>query len=133
MHKTKLYISEWTTYKWTHSARPRIGDASLEGHPLKVGSLSVGEGTVEDGEDVRHVVHADSWAFKDGAEEMRCINWVRLDDGEGNAMLRPAQRKHVSLDQSVWGVEPLSRSSEDTYFLLSHVMWSGSAFWNHTV
>lgn len=42
----------------THCARSGVGNASLESHPLEVGALPVGEGPVEDGQDVGHIVHA---------------------------------------------------------------------------
>lgn len=52
-----------------HGSWPWVRDAPLERHPLKVGSVSVGEGPVEDGEDVGHVVHAHRRAFKHRAGE----------------------------------------------------------------
>lgn len=70
MPQNKQWMNKWMT-EWAHSSRPWVRDASLEGHPLKVGSLSVREGPVEDGEDVGHVVHAHRRAFEHGAEGMR--------------------------------------------------------------
>ena len=53
----------------THSAGARVGHPPLEGHPLVVGSVSVGVGAKENPPDVGHVVHADGRAFKDVTAE----------------------------------------------------------------
>lgn len=40
----------------THRARSRVGDLPSVGHPLVIGTLLVGEGSVEDHADVGHGV-----------------------------------------------------------------------------
>lgn len=50
--------------KLPYSSRARVGHPPLEGHPLVVGSISVGIGTQENPPDVCHVVHTHCWAFK---------------------------------------------------------------------
>ena len=52
----------------TYSAGPRVGDLPGVGDPLVVGALLVGEGPVEDGQDVSHVVHAHGRAFEHRTE-----------------------------------------------------------------
>lgn len=59
----------------THRARPRVGDLPSVGHPLIVGTLLVGEGSVEDHTYVSHGVDTHCWAFEDRAEKW----WKQLD------------------------------------------------------
>lgn len=55
----------------THSARSGVGHPPLEGHPLVVGSVSVGVGSQEDPADVCHVVHTHRRTLKDVAAKGR--------------------------------------------------------------
>lgn len=48
----------------THRAGSRVGDLPSVGHPLVIGTLLVGEGSVEDHADVGHGVDTNCWAFK---------------------------------------------------------------------
>ncbi len=44
----------------THSSRSWVWDPALESHPLEAGSFPVCKRSVEDRQDVGHVVHTDS-------------------------------------------------------------------------
>ena len=54
-----------------YRARSRVGDLPVVGHPLVVGSLLVGEGSVEDHADVSHGVDADRRALEHRAGQRR--------------------------------------------------------------
>lgn len=52
----------------TYSPRAGVRNASLKCRPLEIGSFSVSKGSVEDREDVGHVVDTDGRAFEHRAE-----------------------------------------------------------------
>lgn len=137
MHWNSQCLNEWMAKKQTHSSGPRIRDTPLEGHPLKVGPLPVSERPVEDGEDVGHVVDTHRWAFKHGAEEMRCIlvwNTTTATYYTHNLETHPARIfcsrllrcQFLRMSCSLGGTAATPPVGKLTSFPLIDLMWFGS-------